>query len=171
MSRLTSIDVKDGVTDIQDLQYATNLESISISTDNVTNLDILCRLPKITKVSFGFQNKVDITFMKAMKNVESVYFNNSEIVGGDVSYLVASPKLKDLFFYDPDAPGIEFLKGATELETIELWHAISESDDISVLKTLPKLKSLEILTYGTIPSAHKKIYEELVKKGVSVDFI
>ena len=171
MSKLTSFDIDENVTDVQDLKYATNLQSISINADNVKNLNVLCSLSKITSVSFGFWKKIDITFMKDMNNVERIYFNNSEIVGGNISYLISSPKLKDLFYYNPSGSGIDFLQGANALESLELWHAFGGNSDISVLKTLPKLKTLEILTYNSTSDAQRAVYAELMSKGVSVRFI
>lgn len=171
MSKLTSFDIGENVTDVQDLKYATNLQSISINADNVKNLNVLCNLSKITYVSFGFWKKIDITFMKDMNNVERIYFNNSEIVGGNISYLISSPKLKDLFYYNPSGSGIDFLQGANALESLELWHAFGGNSDISVLKTLPKLKTLEILTYDSTSDAQRAVYAELMSKGVSVSFI
>jgi hypothetical protein len=109
--------------------------------------------------------------MKDMKNVERIYFNNSEIIGGDVSYLVASPKLKELFFYSPGNGDLEFLRGANSLETLELWHAFGSNSDISVLKTLTNLKRLEILTYNSTSDAQRTVYADLMSKGVSIDFL
>lgn len=169
MTKLTSFDIKEGVTDVQELKYAINLQSISINSDNVQNLDVLCTLSKITYVSFGFWNKIDISFMQNMKNVESIFFNNPKIIGGDVSYLVASPKLKDLFYYSPDNRGIEFLRGATSLETLELWHALGV--DISALTTLTNLKHLEILEYGSPSDAQRAVYADLMSRGVTINFI
>lgn len=171
MSKLTSFDIGENVTDVQDLKYATNLQSISINADNVKNLNVLCNLSKITYVSLGFWKKIDISFMKDMNNVERIYFNNAEVVGGDISYLISSPKLKDLFYYNPSGSGIDFLQGANALENLELWHAFGGNSDISVLKTLPKLKTLEILTYNSTSEAQRAVYAELMSKGVSVSFI
>lgn len=171
MSKLTEFEIKEGIIDAQDLKFAINLRSISINADNVKNLDVLCNLLKITDVSFGFQKKIDISFMENMNNVERIYYNNSEIVGGSISYLVSSSKLKDLFYYNPHGSGIDFLEGANSLENIELWHAFGENSDISVLTTLPKLKSLEILTYNSTSDSQRAVYAELISKGVSVNFI
>ena len=171
MTKLTSFDIKEGVTDVQELKYAINLKSISINSDNVQNLDVLCNLSKITYVSFGFWHTIDISFMQNMKNVERIYFNNSTIIGGDVSYLVASPKLRELFFYSPSNGSLEFLRGATSLETLELWHAFGGNSDISVLKTLTNLKRLEILTYNSASDAQRAVYADLMSNGVSIDFL
>lgn len=171
MSQLTSLDIGENVTDVQDLKYATNLQSISINADNVKNLPVLCELSRITSVSFGFRKKTDISFMKNMRHVERIDFNNAEIVGGDISCLIASPKLKELFYYDPNGSGIAFLRGANALERLELWHAFGENGDISVLKTLPELRTLEILTYNSASDAQRAVYAELIAKGVSVSFL
>lgn len=109
--------------------------------------------------------------MKNMSNVERIRFNSAEIVGGDISCLIASPKLKDLFYYSPNGRGIEFLRGANALERLELWHAFGGNSDISVLKALPNLRILEILTYDSASDAQRAVYAELMSKGVSVSFI
>lgn len=171
MTKLTSFDIREGVTDVQELKYAINLQSISINSDNVQNLNVLCNLSKITYVSFGFWHTIDISFMKDMKNVKRIYFNNSEIIGGDVSYLVASPKLKELFFYSPGNGDLEFLRGANSLETLELWHAFGSNSDISVLKTLTNLKRLEIVTFSSTSDEQRTVYADLMSKGVSIDFL
>lgn len=171
MSQLTSLDIGENVTDVQDLKYATNLQSISINADNVKNLPVLCELSRITSVSFGFRKKTDLSFMKNMRHVERIDFNNAEIVGGDISCLISSPKLKELFYYDPNGSGIAFLRGANALERLELWHAFGENGDISVLKTLPELRTLEILTYNSASDAQRAVYAELIAKGVSVSFL
>lgn len=174
MSKLTSFDIKEGVTDVQDLKYATNLQSISIDADNVKNLNVLCNLSKITHVSFGFDKRVDVSFMKNMKYIESIYFNATNLTGGSAADLVSSSKLKELFFYNPTGGagyGIDFLSAATSLESLELWHAFGSNSDITVLKTLPKLKRLEILTYNSTSDAQRAVYAELMSKGVSVNFM
>lgn len=171
MSRLTSLGIREGVTDVQDLQYAVNLQRITIEANNVKNLEVLCGIPTITYVQLGFGKEIDISFMKDMTAVESVSFGNAEIVGGELSYLVASPVLKDLYFYYTGSEGIGFLKDAQALETLEIWHAIGWEEDISVLTTLPKLKDLELVTFQTLPDAHKAVYAKLLEKGVSVRFI
>ena len=109
--------------------------------------------------------------MKNMRHVERIDFNNAEIVGGDISCLISSPKLKELFYYDPNGSGIAFLRGANALERLELWHAFGENGDISVLKTLPELRTLEILTYNSASDAQRAVYAELIAKGVSVSFL
>ncbi|MBQ9964383.1 MAG: hypothetical protein IJP14_04605 [Clostridia bacterium] len=173
ISVLSSFDIKDGITDVQDLKHATGLQSVSVNADQVKNLNTLCALPKATYVSFGSGKCVDVSFMKNMKHVETVYFNAAILTGGTAADLVASPKLHTFFFNNPDGGtniGVDFLSSATSLEALELWHVFDSTNDISALRNLPKLKSFQVLASGTISAAQRAVYADLASKGVAVTF-
>lgn len=175
MLQLQSFDIKTGISDITQLKYALNLQDVSINSSNVKNLNVLCGLSKLKSINLGFWSEIDITFMKDMTKLEQVNFSNCYVTGGKLSYIVASPNLKSLYFYNTNIingeHNINFLAGANNLETIQLWHAFDYETDISVLSNLPSLKSLSILTYNNFSESQKNIFNTLLAKGVYIDFM
>lgn len=167
MQKLTTFEIVKGATDADSLKYAINLQEVKINSDNVNNLSVLCSLTKLESISFGFWCKINISFMSQMVHLKKIYFNNPEIVGGELSYLVASPYLETLFFYYPLGNNIDFLEGANNLQDIEIWHGFSTDADISVLLRLNSLKTLKINTFN-ISDSQNNVLQQLMQKNVTV---
>ena len=165
--KLESLKITDSVSDISGIKYAKNLNNISIGSTIKNGLDELNNLDKLQTIGINMNTSIDINFLKDLKHVTYIYFNNPSVQGQDKSVICSGKSLKKLFYYSPSNTGISFLSNCSSLEELELWHAFSPSDDISILLQLPNLKSLEILTYNDYTSDQLNVIEELIKKGVS----
>ncbi len=168
IKKLTRLSIKEGVTDLQDLKHAVNLESVLIEANYVKNLDVLKTLP-IHTVELGFWTKIDVSFLNGMNSVTKVRFNNCEIAGGTLQDVISSKNLTELFFYATDNSSLAFLADAQGLEKLELYHAFPANGDISVLLELPNLKALEIYTFNSLSAAQNDTLAKLMAKGVLVD--
>jgi hypothetical protein len=168
MLNLFSLTITNGINDVTGIRYATNLESISIDSDNVLGLDELSTLSKLKLVELGFNKRIDVSFLEGCMFVERIVFNNSEFVNSDASYLVMSPNLKSIFYYEFSGKGINFLLNGINLETITIYHAFGSTEDLSFLLDLVNLEIITILVYFSLSESQTTVLENLITNGVQV---
>ncbi len=168
MKKLIRFTIKEGVTDVQDLKYAINLESVTINASHVRNLDVLKDLPVHT-VELGFRAKIDVSFLRDMHNVTTVFYNNCEIAGGTLNDVISSENLTIFHFYDPDNTNLDFLANAPAITELELSLSFGANTDFSVLLNLPNLKSLEVSTFNSLSAAQNDVLAALMSNGVLVE--
>lgn len=175
ISQLTYFEIKEGITDVQDLQYATNLQTLIFSIGDVNNLETLSTIKTLTHIEFNCDDTYDLSFLRKMVNLEEISIDMRwcSLNGGEWSDLVSPPQLTKLKILDPfgtNKSGYSFLKDATNLN--ELTLSVEEGTDISVLLDMPNLTEfvLYIGWSGRQPTEHESyICNELIKKGVSVE--
>lgn len=182
MKKLTSFTIEDRVSNVEALKYAANLESITIKASNVSNLDVLSALP-ITSVHLGYNGgiaDIDVSFMKKLKEVKSVWFYDCRITGGSMKDVVSSPKLTYYKYFinylrNESTGSIDYLSGATNIETLSLWNDFESDTDISVLTTLTKLKKAEFNITGLqlkdFTEQQYAVIDQLILSGIKVDII
>ncbi|MEG0995206.1 MAG: SH3 domain-containing protein [Bacilli bacterium] len=167
MLLLKEITIIQGTTDINEIKYAKNIETITINASIQTGLDEISLLPKLNSLDIGTNVTIDISFLKKSSNLQKLTYNNPKITGGSIDDICYQKKLKYLFFYSTiNDKGITFLTECKNLEDLELWHTFKENDDISLLLNLPNLKEItlnasHILTYG-----QESVIKQLMKNGV-----
>lgn len=123
---------------IQNLRHMSELKSLNLSYNYITDLSCLEGLTQLEEIHFSHNNVQDISFMKNMMNLrkisaentgvsdisvlsdkthlESVFFGDSYVT--DISPIKNSRGLKYVGFNEAQIPDIEALSGMTELETV-----------------------------------------------------
>ena len=169
MTKLTYLSIARNVYDIEPLKYASNLSKVFILSEKCNNLSVLCELKKLKTVQIGYQNSIDVTFMKNMPQVEEVYYNGAKITNGSIEDLLVSPNLRKVYFQRYNG-SLTIFNNHPTIQELSLTYCVKENTDISPFLTMPKLKKLEIWSpYENISDEQRRIYSELSAKGVSID--
>ena len=167
MLQIHDLTLVPGTTDISGIRYAQNLEELTINSNVVKGLDETASLPNLDTVEIGAQIQIDISFLRNLKYVIEIAYNNPTLTGGGFEDICVNKNLEELFFYnDGDFKNISFLNLCTSLEELELWHAFNETDDISVLLDLPSLKEITLNVSSELTYGQESVIKQLMKNGV-----
>ncbi len=88
----------------------------------------------------------DITGIKQLRNLNSVYFNSSKV--SDFSELSELPKLTQLTIYSGNETNLTKLPVIQTLEYLNVYGSITKLTDISALSEMTKLTYMRLYEYG-----------------------
>ena len=117
----------DRIFSLEGLQFAANLERLSISGTRIETLEPLRNLPKLTTLeldSSGTGTTIDLSALSEVKTLQTLKLTRTNIVS------------------------LEPLRGLTDLETLELVDVIIEDTEVSALATLTDLERVVINNIG-----------------------
>ena len=140
---------------------------------------MLSDLP-ITKVQLGHRDgitEIDVSFMKNLKEVTTVWCYDCRLTGGSMEDVVSSPKLTNYFYIsnymrNETDGNIDYLAGAKSLKEIDLWIDFEVDTDLSILRVLTKLNRLNIRITNSLEYFSDEQYavlKDLYDCGVSVE--
>lgn len=121
-----SLDGK-GITDLTGLEYATNLETLSLSNyeiemdavpNNITDISALSNLTKLSELWLNHNNVTDISALSKLTKLEILYLPNNNI--SDISALSSLINLKELSLANNNIESILSLSKLNKLETLYL---------------------------------------------------
>ncbi len=107
LKTLKEIDLSDtGITALEGIQYATNLNSLNLSKNEISDASLLSELNELRNLELS-ENKIDdITFLSKLKNIKSIGLDSNNIsFVNDISNLnnlmlinLSNNNIKDLSF-------------------------------------------------------------------------
>lgn len=124
--------------DIKELKSMTNVTSIILNGNELTDLSVLSGLTQLEKLSINNNNVTDLSFVKKMKNLKSLSAKNNDI--SDISALTDLNKLETLSLSDNKITDISPLSGKTKLEKVYV-----SDNKITDLTPLADSKGLKVL--------------------------
>ncbi len=145
MATLTRLDAdsKD-IRDLTGLEYATNLDSLTLDYNDISDISALSNLTKLRNLSFTYNDISDISALSNLTNLERLIFHVNNV--SDISALSNLTSLDWLDVSLNDISDISTLSNLTNLSSLNFGgrranpHNIS---DISALSNLTKLRRLE----------------------------
>lgn len=174
------------LTSIKGLEYATNLQRLTLTKNSITDLTPIRNLNKLTFLDVGENQIVDINPIQNLTNLTVLFLNsNPDITDyspvknltniyyfgarynqiADISFLSSLPKLKLLYLWGNQITDISPLKGLTELTNLELSH--NQISDISELANLQNLTYLNLLVNNISDISYLKNLTQLTSLNFS----
>ena len=171
ITRIGRLGLYDGITNLEGLEHAINLENIVIDCDNdIENLDIIGNLPKLDYVEYWtwYNRNLDFSFIKNSTSITYVEILRGTITKEVGMQLSLIKNLDTLYFYSCHVENISFLKGNTNIKNLGL-EGIETTLDLSYLLEMEGLEFLSLF-YDEYSDEQKDIFEQLQNKGVDVFF-
>ena len=139
MRRLTSLTAFGmDITDLAGLEYATALESLSLSDNRIVDLSPVAGLAQLAHLDLGENAIVDISPLAGLARLETLLLSHNNIV--DLAGLETLTGLTDLRLGDNRIADLSPLGGLAALESLALSD--NRISDLSPLAGLVKLRSL-----------------------------
>ncbi len=159
-----------GISQLDGLEYATNLQSLNIGYNSVTNLNPLSNCWKLTLLGL-FENRVtDVTPLTGLTNLVTLELWNNRVTSvlalsnlnqltslslgynglTNVDGLAGCWRLTSLNLFEDKITDVTPLAGLTNLTTLDLWN--NRAADISSLSNLNQLTYLN-LGYNGVTNA------------------
>ena len=155
MLQITSLylSYRDKTIDLSGLEYAKNLEGLTIREGQYENLNVLYNLEKINRLDLESDKVKNLKNFKTVNTLESLYLSNHTQDASliDYKYLEGLTSLKELSILDYALQtefDIKSLSKLIKLETLRL-NFNNAIKDITPLKNFKNLKSLEISSTDT----------------------
>ncbi|WP_025705715.1 stalk domain-containing protein [Paenibacillus graminis] len=185
MTSLYPDDPEQKIISLSGLEYAVNLESLMLPGLDITNIEPLKNLHKVTFLALSGNQITQIEPLQELSQLEKLVIDSNNIekldalaeltnltdllIGDnqlkDLSPIQSLVKLKWLDISDNQIQSLEPLRDHPELE--HLYFVNNQVQDISVLTSLPKLKEVS-LSNNPLNANAEKILTELAAKGVKV---
>ncbi|WP_404459812.1 leucine-rich repeat domain-containing protein [Sutcliffiella horikoshii] len=148
MERLTYFSASgSNITDITGLEYAVNLQELSIYNNNITDISPLENLTNLTYLDIEINNIQDITPLAKLTQLETLWLSANPVA--DISTLSNLVNLRTLYLHDTSITSINVLSDLQQLTYVSLNRT-------------PELDKSE----GSEASA---VITELRNRGVDVD--
>ena len=145
MTTLMYLDVHEmDIQSLEGLQFATNLQSLNLSGNPLSDLSPLSGLTALKEVRFSGESLSDLSPLTGLTNLEVVRFWKTSI--SDLSPLAKLTKLRWLQFESSPISDLSPLVGLTGLETLRTYR--STDLDLSSLKGLTNLVNLTVAGSG-----------------------
>ena len=122
------------------LEFATNLESLSVYENSISSLAPLAELINLKSLSLGKNNITDILPLAGLTNLIDLSLHNNNI--SDLSHLQGLINLTSLALGYNSISDISVLSGLTSL--VNLYLAGNKISDISILSNLTNLTVLHL---------------------------
>ena len=116
----------------------TDLTTLDLSFNYLTNISFLKELPKLTQLNLSRTNLTDIPGLKELPNLTQLYLHSNQLA--DISILNELPNLTQLDLSDNELTDVSALRSLTNLT--KLYLGDNKLTDISALTTLTSLKML-----------------------------
>ena len=139
MKTMTSLSAKScGISNIQGLEYATNLVSLDLYHNKVCDIAPIAVLKKLKYLDMNNNSISDITAVSGMTNLIrlSLQYNNIN----DISAIAGLTNLNYLYVYNNNISNISAVSKLINLTHLSLWdNSISDISAITGLKSLRHL--------------------------------
>ncbi|MDE0013345.1 MAG: hypothetical protein OXU36_19530, partial [Candidatus Poribacteria bacterium] len=132
------------IQDLEGLQFASNLQSLNLRENPLSDLSPLSGLPALKEVRFSGESLSDLSPLTGLTNLEVVRFWKTSI--SDLSPLAGLTKLRWLEFKSSPVSDLSPLVELTNLKRLETYG--SKELDLSPLKGLTSLVHLTIASSG-----------------------
>lgn len=170
------------ITDLQGLEFATNITSLFLPNQELTDIQQIGALTSLTFLALNGNQIHDLSPLSSLHNLQKLVIDNNRIEdlrpvsnltkltdllasGNQITDLspVAGAKLKWLLVSSNQIQDLEPLRGHPTLEQLYLDH--NRIQDIAVLETIPNLKTV-IVDNNPLNEQAADILDNLAKKGV-----
>jgi Leucine-rich repeat (LRR) protein len=129
-----------GIVDLTGLEYATNLERLYLSSNQISDISALSDLTSLTTL-YLYSNQIsDISSLSGLTNLTALYLYSNQI--SDISSLSGLTNLTALYLYSNQISDISSLSSLTNLTYLDL-HS-NQINDISALSGLTNLTNLRL---------------------------
>ena len=119
MLKITKLDLSgEGVSNLTDLEYATNLEELNLRGNAITDLSPLTGLKNLVWLELGANAIIDISPLAGLTNLEWLSLFKNAII--DISPLAGLTNLEWLALSDNAIADVSPLTGLTNLEEVYL---------------------------------------------------
>ena len=158
-----------GIRDLTGIQFAKNLETLRLPTNQVSDISPVKNLKNLTNLKLKDNQVSDISPIAELINLEILeiehneisdlsplaglinlhYLNISDNPFSDISPTAGLINLEDILFSNKNVGDISFLAGFKKLKSFTTWD--NPISDISVLAELPQLEKVSICHSAGLP--------------------
>lgn len=146
MTNLTTLLLSsNNISDISVLSGLTNLEVLNLAENNISDISSLKNLTKLRRLALAENDISDISALKGLTNLTFLNLGSDNPLNlhtnsiSDISALSSLTKLKELYLGHNNISDISALKGLNNLTWLYLGHNdVSKSDIEELKKALPK---------------------------------
>ena len=170
IKRLRWLQVIDaGIRDLTGLEYATNLETLILAHNQISDISPVKNLKNLTHLKIKDNQVSDISPITELMNLEILEIEHNEISDifplarlinlhhldisdnpfSDISPIVGLINLEVINFTNKNVGDISFLAGFKKLKSFTTWD--NPISDISVLEELPQLERVSICHSAGLP--------------------
>ncbi|MDW5523746.1 leucine-rich repeat domain-containing protein [Carnobacterium maltaromaticum] len=138
---ITLIVTGQNISSIQGLEYAINLQKLTISDNKITDLNPISNLTNLRHLDIAKNAMTDISPLRNLTNLVELHVDSNP----QISDYTPISNLTNIYYFGArfnDLKDISFLSSLPELELIYLWG--NKISDASPLKNLKKVKTLEL---------------------------
>ena len=157
------------VADISGLEFAVNLDDLSLPGSNVSDLSPLADLASLTQLWLGANAVEDVSPLAGLRSLTHLDLGDNELE--DVSDLRRLTSLTYLGLYSNDIEDVSALRGMTSLAEAYLAHnRISDISDLAANDGLGRGDQLDLTGNPLDADAHATHIPALQERGVAVYF-
>jgi len=158
-----------GIRDLTGIQFAKNLRSLRLPTNQVSDISPVKNLKNLTNLKIANNQVSDISPIAELINLEILELEHNEISDlsplaglinleflnlddnpfSDISPIAGLINLEDINFTNKNVGDISFLAGFKKLKSFTTWD--NPISDISVLAELPQLEKVSICHSAGLP--------------------
>lgn len=141
----TEVDVYSaGITDISPLSNLTDLEMLSLNSNEITDISPLADLTNLEFLWLSYNQISDVDVLGDLTNLRYLCLSSNEVA--DIDSIGNLTSLEDLWVDDNQITDIGPLSDLTNME--ELWLSNNQITDLSPLRDLTNLESLSLSFNG-----------------------
>ena len=155
------------VTSIKGIEYCVNLEKLTLSDGNISDITPLRGLQKLRWLDLRNNNISDLSPMSKLTTLALVDLGDNNI--SDLSPMKNLIAMTDLYLSNNEISDLTPLRGMTQLRI--LWFYNNNVSDISPVKDLPALESLDFDGNNVIDESVPSIPEAPAEVGQEGDGI
>ncbi|MGN1109301.1 MAG: leucine-rich repeat domain-containing protein, partial [Oscillospiraceae bacterium] len=131
--------------DIKDLKYMKNLESLVFADNNISDISFVKELPNLKHLFFDNNNVSDISALKNLTGLVGFGANGNPI--SDISVLKNMKNLESVWLCDTKVTDISALSGCTKITELG-FNNCNMYGQISALKNMKKLQKVCLFNCG-----------------------
>jgi len=131
----------EGITDSTGLEFATNLTTLNLGDNQLSDISVLSGLTQLTELSLGDNQLSDISALSGLTQLTVLRLSFNQI--NDISALSGLIQLTDLWLSFNQISNISALSGLTNLRVLSLNG--NHMSDISALSGLTQLRMLYLV--------------------------
>jgi len=144
---------ESGVRDITGLEYAVNLQDLSLRWNAIRDLSPLSGLTNLEKLDLSRNQASDPSPLSGLTNLRHLDYHENEIT--DISALSSLTRLETLILHENQISDISALAGMTDIRHLDLLS--NQISDVSPLLGLTRLERLD-LRVNPLSEASCEIY-------------
>lgn len=130
------------ISNIQGLQYATNLTRLSLYWGQISDISAVSGLTNLTSLSLSSNQISNISSVSGLTNLNTLALDHNQI--SDISSVADLTNLTGLYLRGNEISDISVMSGLTNLTTLQLWA--NQISDITAVSGLINLTNLSVPT-------------------------